>query len=87
MHLVAIEHFIGVNGGAFSDNGHVLSKSSVDPWVEWEGTKMEPTGAKGYFGYCGQQSQVEKIRYLHRAINQKRLVVKIYRALYWLKQM
>ena len=57
MHIVAIEHFIGVGKGQFSDNGHMLSKSSDNPWVKWEkpfGAGMEPTGTKGYLGYCGR---------------------------------
>jgi len=56
MHVVAIEHFNGVQGGAWSDNGHILSLRSDNPWVEWKdaGTGMEPTGSEGYFGYCGR---------------------------------
>ena len=57
MHIVAIEHFIGVSAGGFvTDNGHILSESSDNPWVKWKekGTGMEPTGTKGYFGYCGR---------------------------------
>jgi hypothetical protein len=56
MHIVALEHFTGVGKGQFSDNGHMLSTSSENPWVKWEaaGTGMEPTGTKGYFGYCGR---------------------------------
>ena len=56
MHIVAIEHFNGVLGGDFSDNGHLLSKNPDNPWLKWEAqaTKMEPTGTKGYFGYCGR---------------------------------
>ena len=56
MHIVALEHFIGVGKGSWSDNGHVLSASSDNPWVQWEaaGTGMEPTGTPGYFGYCGR---------------------------------
>jgi hypothetical protein len=57
MHIVAIEHFIGVSGGGYpTDNGHILSKNPDNPWVKWgeKGTGMEPTGEKGYFGYCGR---------------------------------
>jgi hypothetical protein len=58
MHIVAIEHFIGVSSnGCLSDNGHILSKSPDNPWVKWaepSPTGMEPTGSKGYFGYCGR---------------------------------
>jgi hypothetical protein len=56
MHIVALEHFIGVSWGAFGDNGHVLSTSPDNPWVKWEkaSTGMEPTGTTGYFGYCGR---------------------------------
>lgn len=58
MHIVAIEHFIGVSAGGFpTDNGHILSKSPENPWVKWKDkdrTGMEPTGTKGYFGYCGR---------------------------------
>jgi hypothetical protein len=57
MHIVAIEHFIGVSSGGFpTDNGHILSKSPDNPWVKWKekGTGMELTGTKGYFGYCGR---------------------------------
>ncbi|MFH1923480.1 MAG: hypothetical protein ABIP48_26770 [Planctomycetota bacterium] len=56
MHIVALEHFIGVGKGALSDNGHILSTKPENPWVQWEqaGTGMEPTGTAGYFGYCGR---------------------------------
>lgn len=56
MHIVAIEHFIGVAGGAWSDNGHLLSLEAANPWEKWAGagTGMEPTGTRGYFGYCGR---------------------------------
>jgi hypothetical protein len=56
MHIVALEHFTGVGKGQWSDNGHILSTSPDNPWVRWEkaATGMEPTGAKGYFGYCGR---------------------------------
>jgi hypothetical protein len=56
MHIVAIEHFVGVGLGTHSDNGHLLSLSSENAWKKWEsaGTGMEPTGTEGYFGYCGR---------------------------------
>ena len=56
MHIVALEHFIGVGKGSLSDNGHILSTKPDNPWVKWEqaGTGMEPTGITGYFGYCGR---------------------------------
>jgi hypothetical protein len=56
MHIVALEHFIGVAKGSLSDNGHILSTKPDNPWVQWEaaGTGMEPTGTTGYFGYCGR---------------------------------
>jgi hypothetical protein len=56
MHIVALEHFIGVQGGQFGDNGHIFSTSPDNPWVKWEqaGTGMEPNGTEGYFGYCGR---------------------------------
>ena len=56
MHIVGIEHFVGVQGGAWSDNGHILSLSPDNPWTKWAdaGTGMEPTAAKGYFGYSGR---------------------------------
>jgi hypothetical protein len=56
MHIVAIEHFNGVQKGGWSDNGHVLSLCSENPWTQWQGagTGMEPTGTAGYFGYCGR---------------------------------
>lgn len=56
MHIVALEHFIGVGKGSLSDNGHILSTKPDNPWVRWEqaGTGMEPTGTTGYFGYCGR---------------------------------
>ena len=61
LHIVALEHFIGVGKGGWSDNGHILSKSGVNPWVEWveNPTGMEPTGTKGYFGYCGRDYYTE----------------------------
>ena len=61
MHIVAIEHFNGVQRGAWSDNGHMLSLSPENPWVKWAdaGTGMEPTGAAGYFGYCGRDYYTE----------------------------
>ena len=61
MHIVGIEHFTGVQGGAWSDNGHILSLRSDNPWTRWEkaGTGMEPTGQKGYFGYCGRDYYCE----------------------------
>ena len=61
MHIVAIEHFTGVQGGAFSDNGHILSLDVANPWEKWAdaGTGMEPTGAEGYFGYCGRDYYAE----------------------------
>lgn len=61
MHIVALTHFIGVNGGSFGDNGHILSTSPDNPWVKWEETRtgMEPTGTKGYFGYCGRDYYAE----------------------------
>lgn len=65
MHIVALEHFIGVGKGSLSDNGHILSTSPDNPWVKWEkaGTGMEPTGIEGYFGYCGRDyySEVDGI--------------------------
>ena len=56
MHIVAIEHFNGVQKGGWSDNGHLLSLRPENPWTQWEGagTGMEPTGTAGYFGYCGR---------------------------------
>jgi hypothetical protein len=56
MHVVSLEHFIGVGKGSLSDNGHILSTKPENPWVAWEqaGTGMEPTGTAGYFGYCGR---------------------------------
>jgi len=63
MHVVAIEHFIGVSGrGWYSDNGHILSKSPDNPWVKWAEPRpsgIEPTGTKGYFGYCGRDYYTE----------------------------
>jgi hypothetical protein len=61
MHIVGIEHFTGVQGGAWSDNGHLLSLSPDNPWAKWAkaGTGMEPTAAKGYFGYCGRDYYCE----------------------------
>ena len=61
MHIVAIEHFNGVQKGAWSDNGHILTLSPDNPWVKWQkaGTGMEPTGATGYFGYCGRDYYAE----------------------------
>ncbi len=56
MHIVGVEHFTGVQGGAWSDNGHMLSLLPKNPWEQWAeaGTGMEPTGQKGYFGYSGR---------------------------------
>jgi hypothetical protein len=56
MHIVAMEHFNGVQKGGWSDNGHLLSIHPENPWSKWQnaGTGMEPTGASGYFGYCGR---------------------------------
>lgn len=56
LHIVAIEHFIGVQREGWSDNGHILSLSPENPWAKWSeaGTGMEPTGTQGYFGYCGR---------------------------------
>jgi len=56
VHIVALEHFIGVGKGALSDNGHILSTNPDNPWVKWQeaGTGMEATGTAGYFGYCGR---------------------------------
>jgi hypothetical protein len=56
MRIAAIEHFNGVQKGAWSDNGHILSLRPENPWVQWQaaGTGMEPTGTTGYFGYCGR---------------------------------
>lgn len=61
MHIVAIEHFNGVQKGGWSDNGHLLSLNPDNPWVKWQdaGTGMEPTGATGYFGYCGRDYYTE----------------------------
>ncbi len=61
MHVVALEHFIGVGKGGWSDNGHILSKSARNPWIEWNRnpTGMEPTGTEGYFGYCGRDYYTE----------------------------
>ncbi|MFW6164081.1 MAG: hypothetical protein ACODAJ_15040 [Planctomycetota bacterium] len=61
MHIVAFEHFNGVQRGGWSDNGHILSLRPDNPWVKWEkaGTGMEPTGARGYFGYCGRDYYAE----------------------------
>lgn len=61
MHVVGLEHFNGVQRGGWSDNGHLLSLSSESPWEKWEadGTGMEPTGATGYFGYCGRDYYAE----------------------------
>ena len=61
MHIVGIEHFTGVQGGAWSDNGHILSLSDANPWTKFAdaGTGMEPTGAKGYFGYSGRDYYTE----------------------------
>jgi hypothetical protein len=61
MHIVALEHFIGVGKGGWSDNGHMLSKNPVNPWIEWKEkpTGMEPTGTEGYFGYCGRDYYTE----------------------------
>ncbi len=56
MHVVALEHFTGVQQGRWSDNGHILSLRDRNPWEAWReaGTGMEPTGEEGYFGYCGR---------------------------------
>ncbi|MFQ6130885.1 MAG: hypothetical protein ACE5R4_02505 [Armatimonadota bacterium] len=57
MHIVGLSHFIGVQAGTIpSDNGHILSTLPDNPWEKWAeaGTGMEPTGTKGYFGYCGR---------------------------------
>ena len=57
MHIVMLSHFTGVQTGGFpTDNGHILSTSPENPWEKWAdaGTGMEPTGAEGYFGYCGR---------------------------------
>jgi hypothetical protein len=61
MHIVGVEHFCGVQKGIWSDNGHVLSLKAENPWVKWEkdGTGMEPTGERGYFGYCGRDYYTE----------------------------
>jgi len=61
MHIAAIEHFNGVQKGAWSDNGHILSLSPDNPWVKWQdaGTGMEASGAMGYFGYCGRDYYTE----------------------------
>jgi hypothetical protein len=61
MHIVAIEHFNGVQKGGWSDNGHLLSLRPENPWVRWQeaGTGMEPTGETGYFGYCGRDYYTE----------------------------
>jgi hypothetical protein len=61
MRIVAIEHFNGVQKGAWSDNGHILSLRPDNPWVQWQsaGTGMEPTGTTGYFGYCGRDYYAE----------------------------
>ncbi len=61
MHIVALEHFIGVEKGGWSDNGHILSRNPVNPWNEWKdrATGMEPTGTEGYFGYCGRDYYAE----------------------------
>jgi hypothetical protein len=61
MHIVALEHFIGVQKGKSSDNGHILSIREDNPWARWEeaGTGMEPTGTTGYFGYCGRDYYTE----------------------------
>ncbi|MBP8130337.1 MAG: hypothetical protein KA184_12230 [Candidatus Hydrogenedentes bacterium] len=61
MHIAGIEHFNGVQKGGWSDNGHLLSLVAENPWEEWAdaGTGMEPTGAQGYFGYCGRDYYTE----------------------------
>ena len=61
MHIVSLEHFIGVGKGGWSDNGHILSKNPDNPWIRWEDkpTGMEPTGTGGYFGYCGRDYYTE----------------------------
>jgi hypothetical protein len=61
MHLVAFEHFTGIQKGRWSDNGHLLSLQEASPWERWRegGTGMEPTGEEGYFGYCGRDYYAE----------------------------
>ena len=61
MHIVSLEHFIGVGKGGWSDNGHILSKNPDNPWIRWgdKPTGMEPTGTGGYFGYCGRDYYTE----------------------------
>lgn len=61
MHIVALEHFIGIQKGRWSDNGHILSLKDQNPWEKWReaGTGMEPTGEEGYFGYCGRDYYAE----------------------------
>jgi len=62
MHIVALSHFTGVQSGSFpSDNGHVLSTLPDNPWEKWADstTGMEPTGTRGYFGYCGRDYYAE----------------------------
>ncbi|MBN1442531.1 MAG: hypothetical protein JXA90_07470 [Planctomycetes bacterium] len=61
LHVVAVEHFNGVQKGGWSDNGHLLSLDPANPWEKWKdaGTGMEPTGAAGYFGYCGRDYYTE----------------------------
>ncbi len=57
MHIVSVSHFIGVGAGTIpSDNGHILSTLPDNPWQKWadRATGMEPTGTRGYFGYCGR---------------------------------
>jgi len=61
MHIVGIEYFTGVQGAAWSDNGHILALSPDNPWTKWAdaGTGMEPTAARGFFGYCGRDYYTE----------------------------
>lgn len=61
MHVVALEHFIGVGREGRSDNGHILSLAPANPWQKWAaaGTGMEPTGTRGHFGYCGRDYYAE----------------------------
>jgi len=55
IHIVALEHFVGVSRGAFSDNGHILSTKPENVWLMERGAPgMEPNGTTGYFGYCGR---------------------------------
>jgi hypothetical protein len=62
MHIVSISHFTGVQSGTVpSDNGHLLSLLTDNPWEKWanDQTGMEPTGQTGYFGYCGRDYYTE----------------------------